>query len=271
MDSFFWLSKIFWMIAAPGNLLLLWLAIGALLAAFAGHKQQRLGRVMVGAAVIAGLATMCIPFGYWGLAMLEERIPQPKTLPQDVAGIIVLGGSESEHVAAVRGTLYTNFATMNRLLIFKQLADRYPQATLLYSGGTSRPGTAGPMRQADIARSALEVMLGTQRAVLFERESRTTFENAVYSGQIVGDKRKQPWILVTSAWHMPRALGTFRQQGWNVTPMPVDYMTEGAFKPLFHLDLMRNITALTILLRELCGMVGYYVGGKTDALIPEAK
>ena len=271
MDSFFWLSKIFWIVATPGNFLLLWLTCGALLTVFASTSRQKQGRIMVGSAVLVGLAIMLIPFGHWGLALLEERIPQPKTFPADVSGIIVLGGSESEHVAAARGTLFTNFATMNRLLIFKQLADRYPQATLLYSGGTSRPGTAGAMRQADIARSALEVMLGTQRPVLYERESRTTFENAVNSSQIVGDKRHQQWILVTSAWHMPRALSTFRQQGWKIIPMPVDYMTEGVFKPLWSIDLMKNITALTILLREICGMVGYYAGGKTDDLIPEVK
>jgi uncharacterized SAM-binding protein YcdF (DUF218 family) len=270
MDIFFWVSKLFWMAAAPGNLLLLCLAFGAFLTLCAGWKR-RLGRFMVTSSVLVGVVIMCVPFGYWGLALLEQRIPQPKTFPADIAGIIVLGGSESEHVAAARGAEYTNFGTMNRLLIFKQLADRYPQATLLYSGGTSRPGIPGTMRQADIARSVLEIMMGNQRPVLYERESRTTFENAYNSSQLVGEKRQQPWILVTSAWHLPRALGTFRQQGWTIIPMPVDYMTEGVFKPLFHIDFMRNITMLTILLREICGMVGYYLGGKSDALFPEAK
>lgn len=271
MDGFFWFSKIFWFIAAPGNLLVVWFALGAMLLCFGGSKRQRLAHGLLLSATLVAVIILCVPFGYWGLAALEERIPPPKALPEAVAGIIVLGGSESEHVAAARGTLYTNFATMNRLLVFKQLADRYPHATLLYSGGTSRPGKAGALRQADIARSALEVMLGTQRPVLYERESRTTFENAVNASQIVGEKRQQTWLLVTSAWHMPRALGTFRQQGWNVIPMPVDYMTEGGFRPQLSFDLMRNITALTIFLREICGMVGYYVGGKTDALFPEVK
>lgn len=271
MEQFYRLSKIFWSVAAPSNLLVIWLGLGALLLFYGVRWRYQLGRFMVGSGIFFCVLVMLVPFGHWGLAKLEERIPQPKALPAEVAGIIVIGGSESENIAAARGTIYTNFANMNRLLVFKMLSDRYPGAELIYAGGTTRMDTQPQLRQADIAKRVLEVMMGEKRKVVYERESRTTFENARNAAKIVGDKRKKPWILVTSAWHMPRALGTFRKQGWNIVPMPVDYATEGDMKPLWQVDFLRNLTALYTLTREVCGMIGYYYAGQSDALFPEAK
>lgn len=272
MELFYRLSKVFWSVAAPSNLLVSWLAIGCLLLFYAhGGARHRMGRFMVGSGILLCTLIMIVPFGYWGLAMLEQHIPQPKSLPANVAGIIVLGGSESENIAAVRGTVYTSFPTMNRLVVFKMLADRYPQAELVYSGGTTRVDTHDHMRQADIAKRVMEVMQGERRKIIYERDSRTTFENARNSAHIIGDKRRQPWILVTSAWHMPRALGTFRKQGWNVVPMPADYSTEGLFKPVWQVDFMHNLVALQTLMREVFGLIGYYYAGQSDALLPEVK
>lgn len=268
-NVFYQLSKFLWALAAPANLLVLWLALGGALLIW-GQKSlsYRVGRFMLGSGLFVLLLIMVVPAGYWGIALLEDRIPRPKQLPADVAGIIVLGGSESENVASTRGAVYTNYGTMNRLLMFKLLAEQYPQAKLMYAGGTTRVYTHPHMRQADIAQKVLTIMLGPQREVLYERESRTTYENALNAAKIVGDKRKQSWILVTSAFHMPRALATFRQQGWNVTPMPTDYMTEAMFKPLWQVDFMRNLATLQTFLREIIGMVGYYAGGKSDQLFP---
>ena len=59
--------------------------------------------------------------------------------------------------------------------------------------------------------------------VLYEDASRNTYENALLSARLSGVDNRQPWLLLTSAFHMPRAMGVFSQTGWNVTPWPVDY------------------------------------------------
>jgi uncharacterized SAM-binding protein YcdF (DUF218 family) len=267
-NLFYYLGKFLWSLVAPGNALVLCVVCGAGLALLRPAGRLRcFGRWLLGAGLAALVLIMLVPLGYWGMAVLEERIPQPATLPAEVAGIIAIGGSESEHIAAVRGADYASFGTMNRLFVLTLLAKKYPQAMVMYAGGSTRVQPHVSMRQADIAAKVLAVML-PQRTVLYERESRTTYENALNAAAMLGDKRKQPWILVTSAAHMPRSLGTFRQQGWNVIPMPADYRTEGVFKPLMQFDFMHNLVMLELFLREVCGMIGYYYGGKSDALFP---
>ncbi len=272
MDVFYLASKAAWVAFSPANLLLAWIAAGVFLLVLGrGGWSYRWGKRLAMTGTVFALLLWFVPFGHWALAVLEERIPQPKPLPSEVAGIIVIGGSESENIAATRGELYTNFTNMNRLVVMKMLAEKYPSAQLVYAGGTTRPQTHKQKRQADIAKAVLDVMMDGKRKITYERNSRTTLENAINAKAMVGDRVKQPWLLVTTAWHMPRALGTFRKQGWNVVPMPADYYTEGQFQPLWQPDFAKNLMALYIVGKEVIGMGAYYYAGHTDALFPEAR
>lgn len=259
-------GKLLWLLAEPGHLLLLWLLFGMFLLFADSPARQQLGRSLVAIGVVAGLLIATVPVGVWGMNVLENRFPRP-VLPPQVAGIIVIGGNEDEDVAATRGALFTGFGTMGRELAFRSLADKYPNAMLIYAGGSSHADGMRTLRQADIAQAVLTEM-GLRRAVQYERDSRTTYENALFAAKIAGDSMHQPWILVTSAWHLPRAVGTFRQQGWNVIPMPVDYQTVGDGGPLFRLNFTANMYALYSLTRETLGMVCYRLAGRSDAFFP---
>ena len=259
-------GKLFWTLAMPGHVLFAWLAAGTWLLFSRLEYRRKRGRGMVMIGVAAGLIIATIPAGLWGMTMLENRFPQPQ-LPPQITGIIVIGGNEDEAVAASRGLLWTGFGTMGRELAFKFLAERYPDATLVYSGGSSYVDSPYPMRQADIAEVVLKAM-GLQRPVMLEARSRTTYENALFSATMVGsDKIKQPWILVTSAWHMPRAAGTFRKLGSSMIPMPVGYTTASAL-PWFRLDFTMNMNALHGFMRETLGMIYYWCAGRSDAIFP---
>jgi uncharacterized SAM-binding protein YcdF (DUF218 family) len=259
-------GKILWLLAEPGHLLLLWLVVGTLLLFAVNPTWQRLGRQVVLMGVVAGIFIAAVPIGVWGMTVLENRFPRP-VLPLNVAGIIVIGGNEDEEVAATRGVDYAGFGTMGRELAFRTLADQYPSAMLIYAGGSSHSDGLRTIRQADIAKSVLTQM-GLHREVQYERESRTTYENAFYAAKIAGDKIHQPWILITSAWHLPRAVGTFRQQGWNVIPMPVDYQTVGDGGAWLRLNFTGNMWALYSVTRETLGLVCYWLVGRSDALFP---
>jgi uncharacterized SAM-binding protein YcdF (DUF218 family) len=97
--------------------------------------------------------------------------------------------------------------------------------------------------------------------VLIESKSRNTFENAVMSKSVAGVEASQPWLLVTSAWHMPRALATFRKAGWNVTPYAVDYFSPTKIDWL-HLSLRDGIEGWRIVLREGLGTISYEALGR---------
>src|SRR5207248_10072596 len=71
----------------------------------------------------------------------------------------------------------------------------------------------------------LEEGVAENRIVLEER-SRSTHENAVFAKELIRPSTAETWILVTSAFHMPRAVASFRAVDWPVIPYPVDFKVD---------------------------------------------
>jgi len=201
------------------------------------------------------------------MAPLEERFEAPQVLPEIVDGIIVLGGSSNLGTSIARDQVTLN-DNSERLTSFATLALRYPDARLVFTGGSSSL-RAGPDREADIAfRFFGEIGLDPSR-VLLEREARNTFENAANSFDLVKPSVTENWLLVTSARHMPRAMGAFRKAGWKVIPYPVDYRTAGGgFSFRIRWNFYAGMTSLRIALHEWIGMLAYWVIGRSDELFP---
>jgi uncharacterized SAM-binding protein YcdF (DUF218 family) len=103
---------------------------------------------------------------------------------------------------------------------------------------------------------------------VFEDLSRNTYENAVFTHRLIQPATEERWLLMTSAMHMPRAVGSFRKAGWQVVPYPVDYVTprDGEFKLGF--SLLDGLDALSVGVREWLGLVSYWLLDRTDNLFP---
>src|ERR1700688_5079700 len=161
------------------------------------------------------------PLGHLLLDPLESRFP-----PWDAArgapdGIIVLGGSIEAELSAAHGTAVVRGAP-DRIISGAALALRYPNARVIFSGGSPNL-VSNDAREADYASALLE-SLGTSMARLtMERRSRNTQENAEFSKTLAAPKAGERWLLVTSAFHMPRSIGLFRKAGFNVEAYPVDW------------------------------------------------
>ena len=207
------------------------------------------------------------PIGNALIIPLEERFP-----PWDAArgapdGIIVLGGAISPDVSAARDEVALNEAA-ERLTVAAELARRYPDARILLSGGSA----ALIYDEGAEALLALRLLqdLGIARArILLEDRSRNTVENAVFSKAIAQPKSGERWLLVTSAHHLPRAVGVFRKVGFPVEPYPVDWRTRGpkdVLRPFATLGdgLRRSDTAV----REWVGLAVYWLTGRTSELFP---
>ncbi|MDO6563253.1 YdcF family protein [Amphritea sp. 1_MG-2023] len=260
MDLFFLLSKGFWVLANPGNLLVILLLIGLL-------KGWR---------TLSSLVAVCLllitlyPVGDVLLQPLEKRF-SPATMPQEIAGIVVLGGAEEAELSHLWQQPQFNMAA-ERDMAMLSLLQRYPEAPVILTGGS---GTVlkPEFRGADVQRTWLKSLQLEQR-VIFERDSRNTFENAIYSQDAIptGIDAADPrgWLLVTSAFHMPRSVGVFRQQGWHITPYPVDYYSRAIALSSWRADLGRNLYELSIGVREWIGLAAYYMTDKTDTLFPAA-
>jgi uncharacterized SAM-binding protein YcdF (DUF218 family) len=102
----------------------------------------------------------------------------------------------------------------------------------------------------------------------FEKTSRNTYENAVYSADIMRPTPQEKWLLVTSAWHMPRAMGCFRKAGWNIYPAPTGYFTSGDYTPHYYFRFDEQLRDLTTAVHEYVGLLAYWWMGRTSALWP---
>jgi uncharacterized SAM-binding protein YcdF (DUF218 family) len=256
----FLLGKLFWAVAAPGNLLLLLMGWGVLRLA---RSRRRFGFRLVAVPLVMLLAIAALPVGQWLVMPLEARFPQP-TLPDRVDGIIVLGGAVEPAITRAHGQVALN-AAAERLTESLKLAQRFPEAKVLLTGGEASILPRGESEADSMRAFFVEQGIDPGRLVIEER-SRDTYENAVLSRQLVLPRPEDAWVLVTSAMHMPRAVGCFRRLGWTVIPYPVDYRAEDAPRPNFFLS--EHLTLVDVAVKEWVGLVAYRLMGHTDALFP---
>jgi uncharacterized SAM-binding protein YcdF (DUF218 family) len=254
-------SKLFWAVIAPGNLLLLLLWVG-LLGLARGRRQRGLRLAL--AAALGLLAVAILPVGDWVVAPLEARFPAP-SLPARIDGIIVLGGAVEPAITRAHGQVALDDAA-ERITETLALARRHPEARLLLSGGDASILPQPGEKEADETRRLfIDLGIPAER-ILVEDRSRNTFENAVESRLVASPKPGETWLLVTSAAHMPRAVGCFRHIGWNVLPYPVDYRTEAG--PYLDFSLSGHFGLLDFAAKEWVGLVAYRLLGRIDSVFP---
>jgi uncharacterized SAM-binding protein YcdF (DUF218 family) len=182
-------------------------------------------------------------------------------------GIVVLGGAITPDVSAARNAVTLNEAA-ERVTVIAELAQRYPTARIIYSGGDGNLLQSGGT-EAEVAVRLFETFGIPQERVMAEVRSRNTVENAIFSRDLANPKPGERWLLVTSAYHMPRAVGIFRKAGFQVEAYPVDWRTRGlqdALLPFATLGdgIRRTDTAA----REWVGLVVYWLTGQSSELFP---
>lgn len=260
MDTLiFLLSKLAGAMLRAESWLLLILALG-LLAQMRGGL--RAARRLLGLGLGMLLCLSLVPVGQWLIAPLETRYPP---MPQVAApdGIIVLGGGEEADMLAVWGLPHVNGAG-DRFIAGAALARQFPEAQLIFTGGGGSVQVllGGAATEASTAAEIFGSLgIAPDRMVLEDR-ARNTTENARNSHAIVQPQGDQSWILVTSAFHMPRAMRSFERAGWTgITPWPVDYRS-GRGIPLTGWNLSRNLEVLNIAIREHVGLLAYRLLGR---------
>ena len=149
----------------------------------------------------------------------------------------------------------------DRYLATIALARRFPEARVLFTGGSGRLFGA-EIPEARIAREIL-VSAGVDPArLILEGQSRNTAENARFAKALVANQGQGSWLLVTSAFHMPRAVETFCAAGWqDLVPWPTDYRT-ASLRDGIGWDLARNLDLLNVAVREWIGILAYRVTGR---------
>jgi uncharacterized SAM-binding protein YcdF (DUF218 family) len=266
---FFYIAKALWFVLQPSTLIALLIGYGAILI---WTGWARWGRRFVSIGAVLLLVVGLSPLGNALILPLEDRFPRADLdQPPPPTGIIILGGAEDRSVGNARKALTLNEAG-ERLLEGAILANRFPETKIAFSGGD-----AGILYKSDSeaeGAAALLTKLGIPRdRLILESNARDTYENAVFlrkewekRGELDPSKR---WLLITSAYHMPRSMGTFRAAGFEVEPWPVDYRTRGKEDLTRPFDkVSEGLRRVDTATREWVGLLAYWLTGRTDMLFP---
>ena len=261
---FFVLSKTIGIMLLPTNFLIGIGVIGALLLA---TRMASAGRKLLIFAIVLFAICGFSPLGNLLLYPLEQRFPPWDAARGAPAGIVVLGGSIDSDVSAAHGVAVVAGAA-DRIIAAAALAHRYPDARLIFTGGSASL-VSDDAREADYAAALFESLGLSRQRLIMERRSRNTQENAEFSRALAAPKAGERWLLVTSAFHMPRSIGLFRKAGFAVEAYPVDWRVGGREGLLrFTAVSLEGLDRVNAAVREWMGLAAYWATGKTDRLLP---
>jgi len=261
---YFYLAKTVGFFAVPSNLVTVIVILGLLLWR---SGYARLGRRLTIAGLVIFLIGGASPLGTALLLPLENRFPQWDTTRGVPDGIVVLGGVLNMYISRQRNDI-TFGPSAERLIAAVDLSRQYPTARIVFSGGNSNLISPG-MPESDLAVRFLERFGVSSDRILLDRASRNTMENAVNAKRVAAPKPGERWLLVTSASHMPRAMGLFRAAGFPVEAYPVDWKT-GGWRDLVALQssLLGGFGHLDIAVHEWVALAIDWIMGRTSALLP---
>ena len=256
---FFVLSKLLGFFAIPSNLVIL---IGIVALLLLPTRFARAGRWLTLISIIVLAILGFSPIGSALIIPLEDRFPPWDSARGAPDGIIVLGG-------AIDGRATTDLNEAAELLtVVPELLRRYPNARILFSGGSGALIDDGDA-EASFAARLLESFGIARNRITLEDRSRNTVENAVFSKAIVQPKPGERWLLVTSAYHMPRAIGVFRKVGFPVEPYPVDWRARRAqhgLRPFA--TIVDGLRQTDTAVHEWVGLAVYWLTGCSSELFP---
>lgn len=260
---FFVASKVFWLFAQPTSLVLLFVLVGLVLLIW---RRRRSAIAALGVAASLQFLVGFTTLGYVLIQPLENRFAVPETAPSDVSAIVLLGGATMARPSTARQVAELNQAG-DRLTTTLWLAQRNPQARIVLSGGAGFLMGETEDEADTMRRFFISFGIEEDRLVL-EGDSRNTAENASFTRDMIGEASGAV-ILVTSAFHMPRSVGLYRQEGIDVVPWPTDYRSAG--NQGFEIDIAnpnQNLETTTVAIREWIGLLAYNATGRIAELLP---
>lgn len=257
---FFLISKMTSLFTDPLAVILLILVASAALALAGRRRWAWCG---IGAAIGIMAIIGFTPLDFWLLQPLEDRFPVPAP-PACLDGIVMLGDGEDVEASARLGIPELSGAPM-RYVILSDLMHRHPGSRVIFAGGSGLLGTH-KLSEADIARDIMKMLNLDLSRVAFESSSRTTWENAVNAKKLAQPKPGERWVLLAPAAQLPRAVGSFRKNGWNMLPWPTDY-TVGA--PVWWPQgVTGRFDAIAEGEHEWLGLMVYWMTGRSSELLP---
>lgn len=240
--------------------------IALILATFLIFKSKfSLGSKILYVFLMASGIIVITPLPEWGMTCLENRFQRLQKFPENVKGVIIIGGIVDRKISKTRGEPSFNMFGSRMLSVLKLMHER-PQLEYIIMGG-GRPFIEN-YQEADILVRYLEFIKPKLGKLMFDNISSTTVESAQVSYNMIKPKPGERWVLLTSAYHMPRAVGIFRKAGWDIIPYPVDFHTSGKYEWHLNFSVWWGFMMWSISTYEMLMNAVSYMNGESDALLP---
>lgn len=260
---FFILSKTAAFLVMPSNVLI---GLGVAGIVLLLTRWKRAGVRLMAASIVLMLLAGFLPIGIILAYPLETRFPPWDPARGTPDGIVVLGGAINPSLSRIYRATQLN-ENAERVTVIAKLARDFPNARIVYSSGdASLSGIAG--REAHYLYPLLQTFGVPRDRVILEDAARNTYENATFTKALIKPKPGEHWLLVTSAMHMPRAMGCFRRVGFPVEAYPVDWHMGPRPRLRFFDQLSSGLSSLDDAVHEWLGLIVYRMTGRTDALFP---
>mgnify|MGYP001416729970 FL=1 len=258
----FYLSKILWLIVNPFNIFI-FITLFTMFLYFINFRRLSLIIYLINFIFIALISFL--PIGSYLTYIIEKEFHTNTKFPEQVDGILILGGATNPLLFKEFDQISLN-GSAERLVESVMIIRKFEKAKVIFSGGS------GIVNRSDLGHSQVAKLfykkIGVDiNKIFFEDKSRNTYENIIYSKKIAKPKKNENWLLITSAFHMKRALLIAEKNNWKLIPYAVDFKNVKEFKVIPNLNLLSNLNSFQSGLHEWLGLVSYYLMGRTDKFL----
>ena len=257
----FYLSKILWLIINPFNIIIFLILFGFITQIFLKSFYSKLTYFL---AFLIFIFSAVFPTGKFMIYQLEKKFHTNPVFPSQINGILILSGATNPELSKEYNQIHLN-DSVERLTESIQLINRYPKAKVIFSGGSGSINNQ-ELTHADVAREFFAQLQVDTNKIIFESKSKNTYENILFSKEIVKPSSDENWLLVTSASHMTRALNIGEKLNWIFIPYAVDFNSHRIFSWRLSINFLGNIGALQSASHEWVGLIAYYLMGRTSKI-----
>ncbi len=257
----FFLSKFLWQVFNPFNSILFLLILSAV---FNFFKFFKVSKIILNFTFLLFFITGVLPTGSYLLYMLEKNYHNKMNLPEDVDGILILSGATNPFLSKEYDQISLN-GSVERLTESVQLIKKYPKAKVFFAGG-SRFLQYPDLNHSAVAKKFFNSLDINVKNIYFENKSRNTYENIVFAKKKINPDKNEKWVLVTSAFHLKRAINVAEKLGWRFIPYPTDYKLPKKFIWKLSFDFSGNLGSFHQSSHEWVGIISYYIMGRSSKI-----
>jgi len=257
----FYLSKFLWYLFNPFNCIIFLLILSVILNFL---KLLKFSKIILYFAFFLFFITGALPTGSYLLYLLEKNYHNKVNLPENVDGILILSGATSPFLTKEYDQISLN-GSVERLTESIQLMKKYPKAKVFFAGGSGYIEYPD-LNHSDVAKKFYESLDVNTKNIFFDKTSRNTYENIVFAKKKFNPNKDEKWVLVTSAFHLKRAINVGEQLGWEFIPYATDYKLPKKFRWKLSFNFFGNLSSFQRSSHEWVGIISYYLMGRSSKI-----